>query len=350
MKKKKTRRTTLLIAALLLTGVFIIYLEEPRPRGTVETVTPAVQKSGTLTPELAGIAAYLNTQNITLGELVGKKVILVDIWTYSCINCQRTLPYITAWHEKYKDLGLEIIGVHSPEFDFEKNPANVARAVEKWGIQYPVVLDNDHATWRAFRNNYWPRKYLIDIDGYIAYDHIGEGAYDETERKIQELLQERQERLGISLAMPLELSTINAPTVNFRQIGTPEIYLGSEFTRGNFGSPEGLPHGKTITYFAAAERTPNNVYLEGTWTVGKDHVRLESDTGKVHLQFTAKNANIVAGGPSNVTTYLNGEQREQFRTSSSDLYPVAMEKEYGTYDLTLDVTGKGFELYTFTFG
>jgi thiol-disulfide isomerase/thioredoxin len=138
---------------------------------------------------LAGISGYINTHDgFRLSEIVGKKVVLVDFWTYSCINCQRTQPYLNAWYKKYKDAGLEIVGVHTPEFAFEKDRANVVAAVEKFGITYPVVQDNDYQTWGTYGNRYWPRKYLIDIDGYIVYDHIGEGGYEETEEKIQELL------------------------------------------------------------------------------------------------------------------------------------------------------------------
>jgi len=130
---------------------------------------------------------FINTDSVTVSELVGKKIILVDFWTYSCINCQRTLPYLNSWHEKYADKGLVILGLHTPEFEFEKGYENVKRAVEKFSVRYPVILDNDYSTWTSYKNRYWPRKYLIDIDGFIVYDHIGEGAYEETEKKIQEL-------------------------------------------------------------------------------------------------------------------------------------------------------------------
>ena len=128
---------------------------------------------------------FINTDGkpVTIGEFVGKKVVLLDIWTYSCINCQRTTPYLNAWYEKYKDDGLVIIGLHTPEFEFEKVYQNVLDATNRLGIKYPVVLDNDYSTWNAYQNRFWPRKYLIDIDGFVVYDHIGEGAYEETETK-----------------------------------------------------------------------------------------------------------------------------------------------------------------------
>jgi cytochrome c biogenesis protein CcdA/thiol-disulfide isomerase/thioredoxin len=151
-------------------------------------------------PEITNPSGFVNTadKSITLKEFVGKKVVLVSFWTYSCINCQRTLPYLNTWYEKYKDQGLEIVSIHTPEFAYEKLQKNVEDEVfNTYSIQYPVVLDNDYSTWKAFGNRYWPRKYLIDVDGYIVYDHIGEGAYDETEKKIQEALKERAERLEL---------------------------------------------------------------------------------------------------------------------------------------------------------
>jgi len=147
-------------------------------------------------PELRGIAGYLNTDpNIRIQNLKGK-VVLVDFWTYTCINCIRTFPFLNSWHEKYEDDGLVIIGVHTPEFEFEKLTENVQDAIDQYDIEYAVVQDNSYATWRDYANRFWPHKYIIDIDGFIRYDHIGEGGYTETERVIQGLLKERMERIG----------------------------------------------------------------------------------------------------------------------------------------------------------
>ena len=158
-----------------------------------QTPQPAkIDKSGfKIAPELVGIADYINTSPEELQDAMEDKVVLYDIWTYSCVNCIRTLPYITAWDAKYSDQGLLIIGIHSPEFEFEKELENVERAVEKYGIEYPVVMDNDMETWSAFENRYWPRKYIADHEGYIRYDHIGEGGYEDSELVIQKLLKER---------------------------------------------------------------------------------------------------------------------------------------------------------------
>jgi thiol-disulfide isomerase/thioredoxin len=341
------QKTVWFIVLLALVIASIIYLQ--RPAQNVERVTVTQMKNGVPAPELAGIEGYINTDGIKMADLVGKKVILVDIWTYSCINCQRTLPYITKWHDKYKDKGLEIIGVHSPEFDFEKNIDNVKRAVDKWGIKYPVVLDNEHATWNAFMNRYWPRKYLIDIDGYIVWDHIGEGGYEETEKKIQELLEERSVKLGMSESIPAEISEVIAPKIE-GYIGTPEIYLGYEFTRGNFGNKEGLPPLKEVSYSLPEELSANDVYLEGVWFVDKDHVRLVSETGKVILKYNAKNVNIVAGSPgSEIAVTVDNEALGKQNVKNEDLYVLA-DTKYGSHRLSFDVNGSGFKLYTFTFG
>ena len=343
------KKSVLFVILLAAVVGLIVYLQEPSKE--VERVSVVQKKNGIPAPELTGIAGYINTEPVKISDFVGKKVVLVDIWTYSCINCQRTLPYLTMWDEKYNDKGLQIIGVHSPEFEFEKKYENVKRATEKWGIKYPVVLDNNHATWNAFMNRYWPRKYLIDIDGYIVWDHIGEGGYEEAERKIQELLGERMTKLGMQGEIPEEVSEVSAPYVDFRRIGTPEIYLGHEFTRGNFGNKEGLPSSQTVTYTLPSVMLPNQVYLEGTWFVDADHVRLVSDTGRVVLKYDAKNANIVASSDngSDVSISVDEQKIKDIKVKEDDLYSL-VDTEYGKYTLIFDVYGSGFKLYTFTFG
>ncbi len=338
------------VALLAAVIGLIIYLQEPQKE--FERVAPAVQKkNGIPAPELAGIEGYINTEGIKISDLVGKKVILIDFWTYSCINCQRTLPYLTMWHEKYKDKGLEIIGVHSPEFAFEKKYENVKRAVEKWNIKYPVVLDNEHKTWNAFMNRYWPHKYLIDSDGYIVWDHIGEGGYAESERKIQELLKERMDKLGMKDSVPTEVSAVEAPSVEFGKINTPEIYLGYGFTRGNFGNKEGLPAMQEVLYTIPAQQYQNQVYLEGTWFVDSDHVRLVSDRGRVALKYDAKNVNIVAAAEpgSDLSVFVDGKELAGQKVKEEDLYSL-VDTKYGKHELSFEIYGSGFKLYTFTFG
>ena len=194
---------------------------------------------GVKAPEIIPGGEWFNTEPLTLEQLKGK-VVLIDFWTYSCINCQRTFPYLRTWHEKYKDKGLVIIGVHSPEFEFEKDVENVAGAAEDFKLTYPIVQDNDFATWRAYKNRYWPAKYFIDKDGNIRYTHFGEGAYDESERIIQELLAETGAD-NTSLE-------INNPTYKINA-NTPELYLG--YGRLDyFASPEPILKDKIQTYTA----------------------------------------------------------------------------------------------------
>jgi len=317
-------------------------------------------------PELAGIEGYLNTDpNIKIQDLKGK-VVLIDFWTYTCINCIRTLPYLKSWHDKYQDDGLVIIGVHTPEFEFEKLYENVKDAIEKYDIEYVVVQDNNYVTWRAYKNRFWPRKYLIDIDGFIRYDHIGEGGYEETEKVIQELLNERNERLGqekIGKDMAKPSETVD---VDYRKVGTPEIYFGYGFTRGNFGNKEGLKANEIIDYEIPLIVKPNKGYLEGRWKVNKDDSELLSDEGKVMLGYNAKVVNLVAGSDagSEIEIFVDTEYLDEAKLGSDieiidgksvitikegKLYNL-IDYEYGPGLLELRIKGKGFKINTFTFG
>lgn len=321
-------------------------------------------------PELAGISNYINSEGpFRLADLKGK-VVLVDFWTYSCINCIRTIPYLNAWHEKYADDGLVIVGVHAPEFEFEKDSDNVRAAVQKFGIRYPVVQDNEMDTWNAYQNRYWPRKYLVDDEGYIRFDHIGEGAYSRTEQVIKSLLEERAARLGQAPA-ELEKGTVKpdaAQNVDFGRILTPELYFGYEYARAPLGNPEGFRPGKEVTYSIqkGQEFEPNIIYLSGTWENRPDSMELKSDTGKIVLKYSAKSVNIVAGGTGNVALLENGKPlarsalgadvggsedgSSSLAIDGQRLYNLVNHRTYGDHELEMDVAGKGFQIYTFTFG
>jgi thiol-disulfide isomerase/thioredoxin len=169
--------------------------EKGAPEEGPEDPTERVQRKEAEFPRAAEITAptgFVNTDGISIGENLGERVVLVEFWTYTCYNCQNVQPYVNSWHEEYADDGLLVIGVHRPEFEFEKDRASVKEAVQKAGIEYPVVLDNDSATWDAYDNRYWPAFYLVDADGFVRYRHFGEGAYEETEEKIRELLKEKE--------------------------------------------------------------------------------------------------------------------------------------------------------------
>ncbi|PIN84828.1 MAG: thiol-disulfide isomerase [Candidatus Diapherotrites archaeon CG11_big_fil_rev_8_21_14_0_20_37_9] len=337
----------LIIGVAIIGGIFFFQgLRADNGGGEVQAIK--VDKSGfQIAPELQSIEGYINVdESLTLESLKGK-VVLLDFWTYSCINCIRTLPYLNDWYEKYADKGFVIVGVHAPEFEFEKDYINVKEAVEKYGVKFPVVQDNGFSTWRAYNNHYWPHKFLIDADGYIRYDHIGEGSYEETEAKIVELLNEKDSGENISV----EDSAIKQDT-DFSGIGTPEIYLGAKFARAPLGNAEGFALESPIEYSIPQDLQSNIVYLEGTWKTEDDFSRLVSDTGKVALVYKAKNVNIVAASPtsSKLNVFVDGANLGMIDVKEEDLYTLVSGKDYEPRALIFDVTGKGFELYTFTFG
>jgi len=314
--------------------------------------------------ELAGIEGYLNTEDgLTLESLVGEKVIIVDFWTYSCINCQRTLPYVTAWYEKYRDQGLEIVGVHTPEFDFEKEIENVQQAVDKWGIEYPVVLDNDYATWQEYKNRYWPRKYIIDIHGNIVYDHIGEGAYEETERVIQGLLKERAEVLGKvdgvskGVTMPEDREEVD---VSKRR--SPETYFGTLRQR-NYGGKLVERNGDVFSFEAPEEYQANVLYLVGDWKLTGEYAEAVSEEAKIVFRYQAEKVFLVASSESEVEVGVSragqfvgkhaGEHISENGTlfvKEEQLYRIVEEQGGNTQQLLELFVEPGLRAYAFTFG
>jgi len=313
-------------------------------------------------PELEGIAGYVNTTPEEIKEKIKGKVVLYDIWTYSCINCVRTLPFITAWDEKYSDQGLLIIGIHSPEFEFEKDINNVKMAVAKHGIKYPVVLDNDKETWDAFENRYWPRKYIADHEGYIRYDHIGEGSYDETEKIIQKLLKERAESVGMDVKVNEELVKISE--FEHSWLRTPELYFGYEFASGRnqLGNSEGFMPNQDVTYSVPESLYQHYFYLGGTWTNLKDSMKLVSDSGRIVLPYSGKEVNIVTAGEADLQILLDGNvigsehagdsvgTNGRVHTHHSDLYNIVKTDKSEQHTLEILVKNPGFEIFTFTFG
>jgi len=313
-------------------------------------------------PDLVGIAHYLNTTPKQLASEMKGKVILYDIWTYSCINCIRTLPYITSWNDKYSDEGLLIIGIHSPEFEFEKDKENVELALAKHGITYAVVMDNDWETWKAFENRYWPRKYIADHEGYIRYDHIGEGAYKETEKVIQQLLKERSASLGVQMASAETLVDIEEfQHTNFR---SPELYFGYKFAQGRnqLGSAEGFNQNKITTYSEPDSVQLHKFYPVGDWLNLEDSMRLESDSGSILVRYTAKEVNIVTANSAELEIFLDGlpldekysgldiDSGNKITVTDADLYNIISSENSSTHELEIKINQKGFEIFTFTFG
>lgn len=248
-------------------------------------------------PPLTGATTWLNTPPLTTAQLRGK-VVVVDFWTYSCINCLRSIPYVRAWAEKYKDQGLVVIGVHTPEFAFEKSEANVRQNVRRLGVTYPVAMDNDFAVWRAFRNQYWPAHYFIDAQGRIRHHHFGEGDYEGSERVIQQLLKEAGAQVdGRTVQVDARGAEVAA---DFAQVDSPETYVG--YARAeNFRSPGGLAR-DTIKTYAAAPLQLNGWSLSGRWRVTREHADLQDARGKVAFRFKARDLHLVMGSGRAGTT------------------------------------------------
>lgn len=292
---------------------------------------------------------YINTNDFLVADNVGKNVVLVDFWTYSCINCQRTQPYLNAWHDKYNNKGLVIVGVHTPEFEFEKDYKNLKKAVEEAGIKYPVVQDNDKQTWRAYKNRFWPRKYLIDIDGFIVYDHIGEGAYEEIELKIQEALKERAEVLGIEAEIGNETAA-SGIAAEKKQPRTAETYFGYGYEREQMGNEHGWKPDEIVSYTIPNKIEGGKFYLEGEWRNNYDDMELVSEKGSLEMLYTAKSVNLVAGADSSeVKIFLNGKEKGSITVNDYGLHKIIDEEQYGENLLRLEFE-KGVRIYTFTFG
>ncbi|CAM3899604.1 cytochrome c biogenesis protein DipZ [Paracidovorax anthurii] len=246
-------------------------------------------------PALDGATQWLNSAPLTAGQLRGK-VVLVDFWTYSCINCLRALPYVKAWEQKYRDQGLVVVGVHAPEFAFERDIGNVTRAMKDLGITYPVAVDNQYAIWRAFRNQYWPAHYLIDAQGRLRHHHFGEGNYGETERVVQQLLQEA----GAARVAP-GLIEVNAQGVqqaaDMDAVRSHETYVGYARSE-NFASTPKTARDQATTYAAPAQPALNAWGLDGRWNVGSEHATLAGASGRIVYRFQARDLHLVLGpGP-----------------------------------------------------
>ncbi|MFO1243453.1 MAG: cytochrome c biogenesis protein DipZ [Rickettsiales bacterium] len=302
-------------------------------------------------PEFTGIDTWLNSDPLTMKSLRGK-VVLIDFWTYSCINCIRTLPYITKWDEKYRDNGLVIVGVHAPEFEFEKNQANVEAAIKKYNIKYPVAMDNNLDTWTAFKNRYWPAHYLINQEGKVVYTHFGEGQYARTENNIRTLL-------GIT-----EKTESTPEQTPYRKGQTPETYLGYARAQSYAGSPA-LIRNQDSDYQSPASLPLNNWALGGGWNVAAEKITSTKAGATLKLHFKARRVFLVMGTangePVEVTLTLNGHpvsgtllgddaKNGTITVDSHRLYSLIDQPEFKSAVLEITADGPGLEAYAFTFG
>lgn len=304
-------------------------------------------------PEFAASNVWLNTPDgkpITMSSLKGK-VVLVDFWTYSCINCIRTLPYINAWYSKYHDKGLVIIGVHSPEFEFEKNKANVLQAISSDGIKYPVAMDNNLDTWSNFNNQYWPAHYLIDKNGDVVYTHFGEGDYLETENNIRVLL-------GLN---PTDSNETNNMSLNQSQ--TPETYLG--YTRASSFANKGDARSDISSIYEFPDYLSMNEWaLSGKWLISGQCITSEAANTKLELRFDARHVYLVLGtvdkNPIDLTLKLNGKPvgvlagkdvvNGIVKVNENRLYELIDQGNPASGLLEISIPKPGLEAYAFTFG
>jgi cytochrome c biogenesis protein CcdA/thiol-disulfide isomerase/thioredoxin len=297
--------------------------------------------ANTPAPNFIGITNWINSPPLKIEELKGK-VVLVDFWTYTCINCIRTLPYVTSWYEKYKDDGFVVVGVHTPEFEFEKDTKNVENAMKQYGINYPVAQDNNYTTWNNYSNRYWPAKYLIDKNGTIRYVHFGEGEYDKTEMAIQKLLEEAQ---GSKLDKKLTEMPDETPTQRI----TPEIYLGSK--RMQYFYPNGSTTKGTQSFTLAQNIPINSFTLGGQWDI-QDEYSKAVNNGVLELKFYAKNVFLVLKPNSTsgtVRVFLDGNLENTISVDSDRLYDILKLPDYGEHTLKLEFSD-GIEAFAFTFG
>jgi cytochrome c biogenesis protein CcdA/thiol-disulfide isomerase/thioredoxin len=288
-------------------------------------------------PDFRGVSAWINTPGLSMPALRGK-VVLVDFWTYSCINCLRTVPYIEKWDERYRSEGLVIVGVHTPEFQFEHDLENVRAAVKRLNVRYPVALDNGYDTWDAYGNKYWPADYLVDQTGRVRHIHVGEGDYDETERDIRLLLE-----AGGSAALPPEA---RQPDRTPTELRTPESYLGYFRIERYAGSP--LQADRPATYRFPRTLAEDSFAYYGVWTVESERIVAGKDA-RLRLHFRARKVYLVLGGQGDVGVTLNGHERGRIRVDGDRLYTLVSRKQERDGLLDLSFT-PGITAYAFTFG
>lgn len=314
-------------------------------------------------PNLDGAVSWLNSTPLSSKSLLGK-VVLINFWTYSCINSLRELPYMKAWAAKYKDSGLVVIGVHAPEFGFETDPANVKDAVSDLKVSYPIPIDSNHSIWRAFRNEYWPADYFVDARGRIRYHHFGEGDYEQSERVIQALLKENG-ATGLD-ENTVRITSDGAEAPPSEDVRSPETYAG--YARAeNFASPGGMAQDSQKSYSLPTKPALNQWGLGGSWKVGVESGKLESAPGMIVFRFHSRDLHMVLGPGRNGTPVrfkvkLNGAALGDDHGSDSSVDGAGEVREPRMYQLVrqkgsikdavfeIEFLDPGVEVFSFTFG
>ena len=305
----------------------------------------APDATGRAAPEFQVASQWINSPPLRLADLRGK-VVLVDFWTYSCINCLRTIPYLNQWHERYKDRGLVVIGVHAPEFAFEGLRSNVEDAVKRLGIRYPVAQDNDYATWKRYDNIAWPAFYLIDRDGKIAFVRYGEGEYDRMENKIRQLL-------GINDSVARD------DGVDLSRVRTPEMYFGTGHENHQAAQAARLESsaadafgGVPAVYEMPGSLRAGEFALGGRWSRGTDRAALLAESATIALRFNAGKVHLVAGSAagSDLLIHVDDEAPRRIHVDEPRLYTLYDGTDYREHTLQIEISGAGFDAYSVTFG
>ncbi|CAI1965113.1 cytochrome c biogenesis protein DipZ [Serratia proteamaculans] len=332
------------------------------PVQTAVDSTPVLEDFGEM-PALSGAVQWLNSPPLTAESLRGK-VVLVDFWTYSCINCLRTLPYVKAWAEKYRDQGLVVIGVHAPEFAFERDIGNVTKEAKKLGINYPIAIDNNYSIWRAFNNQYWPAHYFIDATGHIRYQHFGEGDYAQSERVIQALLRQAGAKNISTAVSQVAGQGVEQAAGNQADI-SPETYLGYARAQ-NFASGEATQD-VVARYGVPASLPLNDWGLAGNWTVGGENVTLNAPKGRIVYRFHARDLHLVlgptaAGKPVAFKVTLDGQAPGEMHgadvapdgrgvVTDQRLYQLIRQTDGAVeHTFSIEFEQAGVAAYAFTFG
>ncbi len=312
-------------------------------------------------PDFAGITHWINSQPLTMQGLRGK-VVLIDFWAYSCINCLRTLPYVTRWYREYKDKGLVVVGVHTPEFDFGKHLANVERAVQHFDITYPVAMDSHHQTWNAWNNRFWPAEYLVDRQGRVILHHFGEGHYLDMENAIRK-----------QLGLPPKQHEQAVPGPDFAAMGSPEMYFGTarqQYMANAVPQPSRrtapVRTGKLGGIMAGTANVQpwqhrydlpdhlklNRYALGGLWQSTPEFVELVGTHGRIRLHFKSAKLYMVAASekPVTLTITVDGKPQPPVTVQASKLYTLFDSDDYSQHVVTIDIPHAGLRAFTFTFG
>jgi thiol-disulfide isomerase/thioredoxin len=324
-----------------------------------------VDKGKVRAPEIGRL--WLNSPSLSFRQLRGR-VVLVDFWDYTCVNCIRTLPYVQAWHERYRDKGLTVIGVHTPEFTFAQYESNVERGIREFGLTYPIVVDSDREIWKAFANRYWPTKYLLDKDGYLRWGHFGEGGYNECEQVIQELLHEIDPALVLPALLDPMREEDHLGAVCYRASG--ELYLGHR--RGRIGNEGGFKEDEISDYVFTATPEENFFYASGRWASTAEYFEaVEAGPHTLRLKYEAAAVNLVMASPHaaaaevvivqdgkplarkqaarNTRFRMNGAAEESYVTvDSARMYFLVDNHEFGEHELELRCS-PGVAAFAFTF-